>query len=251
MEQFLVNPFGLLYHEVSASSLIKVNSDGAVVEQGSTTYGVNKPAFSLHSAIYKARPDIRCIIQVNTPSVTCVSAMKCGLLPISQEAILCGNVSFHEYKGILVEDDIRRLLAEDLGPISKLMFVRNMGVVACGETIEEACYHLFNVVAACETQSKAIVAGLDNISIPSVETQRKLIEMNQAQMESMTLLENKKWKIGELEFEALMRCLDNAGYRTGYMYRQPIIRSIDRNAVKEVEIPPAATSHSYDFEYIK
>lgn len=251
MDQYLVNPYGLLYHEVTASSLIKVNSTGNVVEQGSTTYGVNKPAFSLHSAIFKARPDLRCIIHVHTNVVTAISSMKCGLLPLSQEAMLCGNISYHDYKGILAEEDIRKLLAEDLGPINKVMFLRNYGVVSCGETIEEACYNLFNVMAACETQTRAMVAGLDNLIIPSADTQRKLIEMNQAQSESLTLLENKKWKVGELEFEALMRCLDNAGYRTGYMYRQPIMRTIDRNAIKEVEIPPAATSHSYDLEYIK
>lgn len=251
LEQYLVNPFGLLYHEVTASSLIKVNSMGAVVEQGSTTYGVNKPAFSLHSAIYKARPDIRCIIHVHTHVVTAVSAMKCGVLPISQEAILCGNISYHDFVGILAEEDIRTLLAHDLGPINKIMILRNHGLVACGENIEEACYNLFNVMTACEIQSKALVCGLDNILIPSIETQRKMAEMAQAQNDSLTLLENKKWKIGELEFEALMRCLDNAGYRTGYMYRQPIMRTIDRNAIKEVEIPPAATSHCYDVEYIR
>lgn len=251
LDQYLVNPFGLLYHEVTASSLIKVDSQGSVCEQGSTTYGVNKPAFSLHSAIYKARPDIRCVIHVHTHVVTAISALKCGLLPISQEAILCGNISYHEYKGIFAEEDIRTLLAQDLGPLNKIMFLRNYGLVACGETIEEACYNLFNVMAACEIQSKAMMAGLDQIIIPSVETQRKMAEVAQAQTESLTLLENKKWKVGELEFEALMRCLDNAGYRTGYMYRQPIMRTIDRNAIKDVEIPPAATSHSYDVEYIR
>jgi adducin len=251
LEQYLVNPFGLLYHEVTASSLIKVNSLGTVVEQGSTTYGVNKPAFSLHSAIYKARPDIRCIIHVHTHVVTAVSAMKCGILPLSQEAILCGNISYHDFKGILAEEDIRNFLAQDLGPLNKIMVLKNHGIVACGETIEEACYNQFNIMAACEIQMKAMVAGLDNLNIPSAETQRKLVEMSLAQTESLTLLENKKWKTGELEFEALMRCLDNAGYRTGYMYRQPIMRSIDRNAIKEVEIPPAATSHSYDVEYIR
>jgi adducin len=251
LEQYLVNPFGLLYHEVTASSLIKVNSLGAVVEQGSTTYGVNKPAFSLHSAIYKARPDIRCIIHVHTHVVTAVSAMKCGILPLSQEAILCGNISYHDFKGILAEEDIRNFLAQDLGPLNKIMVLKNHGIVACGETIEEACYNQFNIMAACEIQMKAMVAGLDNLNIPSAETQRKLVEMSLAQTESLTLLENKKWKTGELEFEALMRCLDNAGYRTGYMYRQPIMRSIDRNAIKEVEIPPAATSHSYDVDYVR
>ncbi len=210
LDQYLVNPYGLLYHEVTASSLIKVGSNGAVVEQGSTTYGVNKPSFSLHSAIFKARPDIRCIIHVHTHTATAVSSMKCGLLPISQEAIMCGNISYHEFKGILAEDDIRQLLEKDLGPINKIMFLRNHGVVACGETIEEACHNLFNVMAACEIQSKALVGGLDNLIIPSVDIQKKMGEMNLAQNESLTLLENKKWKVGELEFEALMRCLDNA-----------------------------------------
>lgn len=251
LDQYLVNPFGLLYHEVTASSLIKLNSTGNVVEQGSTTYGVNKPSFSLHSAIYKARPDIKCIIHVKTQIVTAISAMKCGILPISQEAIECGNISYHDYKGILAEEDIRKLLAEDLGPMNKVMVLRNHGIVACGESIEEANHYLFMVMAACEIQSKALVAGLDNIHIPSAETQKKLAELTEVQNESLTLLENKKWRLGELEFEALMRCLDNAGYRTGYMYRQPIMRTIDRNAIKEVEIPPTTQSHGFDSEYIR
>ncbi len=248
---YLVNPFGLLYHEVTASSLIKLNSTGTVVEQGSSTYGVNKPAFSLHSAVYKARPDIRCIIHVRTQIVSAISAMKCGILPISQEAIECGNISYHDFKGIITEDDIKKLLAEDLGPINKVMVLRNHGIVACGESIEEACHYLFNIMAACEIQSKALVCGLDNVHIPSAETQQKLAELALVQTESLTLLEGKKWRTGELEFEALMRCLDNAGYRTGYMYRQPIMRSIDRNAVKEIEIPPSSQSHGFDSEYIR
>ncbi len=178
--------------------------------------------------------------------------MKCGLLPLSQEAIVCGQISYHDYKGVLNgEEAIRRLLADDLGPINKVMFLRNHGVVTCGETLEEACYYLFNCLNACEQQQRALVVGLDNLILPSVEQQRIFVELAQAQNETVTVLENKKWKVGELEFEALMRCLDNAGYRTGYIYRQPVMRSIDRNAVKEVEIPPAATSHGFDPEYVK
>lgn len=251
LDQYLVNPFGLLYHEVTASSLIKLNSTGNVVEQGTSTYGVNKPSFSLHAGIYRARPDIRCIIHAKTQVVSAISAMKCGILPISQEAIECGNISYHDFKGIVSEDDIRKLLAEDLGPINKVMVLRNHGIVACGESIEEACHYLFNAMAACEIQSKALVCGLDNVHIPSPETQKQLAELTRVQNESLTLLENKKWRQGELEFEALMRCLDNAGYRTGYMYRQPIMRNIDRNAVKEVEIPPSSQSHGFDAEYVR
>ena len=99
------------------------------------------------------------------------------------------------------------------------MILRNHGVVACGENIEEACYNLFNIMVACEIQMKALACGLDNLIIPSAETQRKLAEMTLAQNESLTLLENKKWKIGELEFEALMRCLDNA-VRNSFQIKQ-------------------------------
>lgn len=251
LDQYLVNPYGLLYHEVTASSLIKLDSMGTVVDQGTSTYGVNKPSFSLHAAIYKARPDLRCIIHVKTQIVTAISAMKCGILPISQEAIECGNISYHDFKGIVSEEDVRKLLAEDLGPMSKVMVLRNHGLVACGESIEEACHYLFNVMAACEIQSKALVCGLDNVHIPSAETQQQLAQLTKVQNDSVTLLENKKWRQGELEFEALMRCLDNAGYRTGYMYRQPIMRNIDRNAIKEVEIPPTTQSHGFDPEYIR
>ena len=123
LEQYLVNPHGLLFSEVTASSLVKINlNELTVVEPGSTAYGVNRPAFGLHSAIYKARPDVRCIVHVHTNAVTSVSTMKCGLLPISQEAILCGTVSYHDYKGMQAEEDVKRLLVNDLGPLNKVNY---------------------------------------------------------------------------------------------------------------------------------
>lgn len=116
-DQYLVNPHGLLYHEVSASSLVKVSSSGATVEPGSSTLTCHRPSFQLHAAIYKARPDLRCLITCSTPLLTSVSALKCGLLPISAEAIACQPVAYHEYKGGSYgnEDDVKKLLAEELG----------------------------------------------------------------------------------------------------------------------------------------
>ena len=209
-EQFLVNPYGLMYHEVTASSLVKLGANGQILEQGSSTYSVNKNAFSLHSAIYKARPDIRCVVHLSNQTAMAVSSMKCGLLPISQQAVLCGPVSYHDFKGVLVEEDIKKLLAEDLGPINKVLVLRNFGIVACGESIEEASFYLLNAMAAAEIQIKSLVVGLENLCVPSAETQRRLAEMSQAPNDSPSLFENKKWKVGEMEFEALMRCLDNA-----------------------------------------
>merc|ERR1719189_916771 len=102
-EHFLLNPFGMMYNEVTASSLVKVNMQGEVVEEGTTNFGVNVAGFHLHSAIHSARPDLKCVIHLHTPNIVAVSSMKCGLLPLSQESCLIGDFSFHNYTGIVVE----------------------------------------------------------------------------------------------------------------------------------------------------
>ncbi|CAF0935659.1 unnamed protein product [Rotaria sp. Silwood1] len=240
-EHFLINPFGMMYHEVTGSSLVKVDIAGNIIDPGSTTYGINRAGYTLHSAIHKARPDIKCIVHLHTPAVAAVSAMKCGLLPLSQDALFCGKISYHDYRGILIEDDVKKLLVEDLGPINKVMILRNHGFVACGETIEEAWKYAFNVINACEVQVRAAPIGIDQLYLPSNEQQKRIADVLQGNINEAT--EDKKWKIGEIEFECLMRILDNAGFRTGYVYRQPLIRTIDKSATfKDVEVPPAASS---------
>ncbi|CAF4097834.1 unnamed protein product, partial [Rotaria magnacalcarata] len=240
-EHFLINPFGMMYHEVTGSSLVKVDVAGNIVDPGSTTYGINRAGYTLHSAIHKARPDIKCIVHLHTPAVAAVSAMKCGLLPLSQDALFCGKISYHDYRGISIEDDVKKLLVEDLGPINKVMILRNHGFVACGETIEEAWKYAFNVINACEVQVRAAPIGLDQLYLPSSEQQKRIADVLQGNINEAS--DDKKWKIGELEYECLMRILDNAGFRTGYVYRQPLIRTIDKSATfKDVEVPPAASS---------
>lgn len=100
-EQFLVNPYGMLFHEITASSLIKVDMQGSIVEQGTTNFPVNISAFSLHAAIHAARPDIKCIIHVHTPSVVAVSSIKNGILPLSQESAVIGEVSVGMWRVML------------------------------------------------------------------------------------------------------------------------------------------------------
>ncbi|CAF0993415.1 unnamed protein product [Rotaria sordida] len=218
LEHFLINPFGLMYHEVTGSSLVKVDIAGNIIDPGSTTYGINRAGYTLHSAIHKARPDLKCIIHLHTPAVAAVSSMKCGLLPLSQDALFC-----------------------DLGPINKVMILRNHGFVACGETLEEAWKYAFNVINACEVQVRAAPMGIDQLYLPSNEQQKRVADVLHGNLNEAT--GDKKWKIGELEFESLMRILDNAGFRTGYVYRQPLIRTIDKTTTfKDVEVPPAASS---------
>ncbi|WAR21642.1 ADDA-like protein [Mya arenaria] len=119
-EHFLINPFGMNYSEITASSLVKIDIRGEVIDPGTTTLGVNQAGFTLHSAIHQFRPDIKCIIHLHTPAVVAVSGMKCGFLPLSQEALICGEISYHEYNGILIDQSEREHLQRNLGPINKI-----------------------------------------------------------------------------------------------------------------------------------
>merc|ERR1712012_791444 len=243
-EHFLLNPFGMMYNEVTASSLIKVNMQGEQVEEGTTNFGVNQAGFMLHSAIHQARPDIKCIIHLHTPKIVAISTMKCGLLPLSQEACLIGDVSYHSYNGIVIDPEERESLAKDLGPNNKVMFLRNHGVVCCGRTIEEAWLNTWHTVLAVETQLKMMPLGIDNLVMIDDETRRKTYEIGQKGGGGVNTAK-KEWTVGELEFEALMRMLDNSGYRTGYAYGEPLVRKEPARMISDVELPPTASNLGY------
>ncbi|XP_061409233.1 alpha-adducin isoform X2 [Lethenteron reissneri] len=243
-EHFLLIPFGLLFSEVTASSLVKVNLQGEIVDRGSTNLGINQAGFTLHSAIYAARPDIKCVIHVHTPAGTAVSAMKCGLLPISQEAMILGEVTYHDYEGILVDDEEKANLQKNLGPTSKVLILRNHGLVALGETVEEAFHYLYNLVMACEVQVRTLASAgsVDNVILLDEEKLRArtqgIVTHGNVNMAGLHT-----WGVGEQELEALMRMMDSMGYRTGYAYRNPVMRERPRQR-GEVEIP--ATSFGLD-----
>uniref|UniRef100_A0A674H4K9 Alpha-adducin n=1 Tax=Taeniopygia guttata TaxID=59729 RepID=A0A674H4K9_TAEGU len=224
-EHFLIVPFGLLYSEVTASSLVKINIQGDVVDRGSTNLGVNQAGFTLHSAIYAARPDVKCIVHIHTPAGAAVSAMKCGLLPISPEALSLGEVAYHDYHGILVDDEEKVVIQKNLGPKSKVLILRNHGLVSVGETVEEAFYYIHNLVLACEIQVRTLASagGPDNLVLLDPGKYKAKSRSPESPAGEGTV-SHPKWQIGEQEFEALMRMLDNLGYRTGYPYRCPALR---------------------------
>jgi len=240
-EHFLLNPFGMLYNEVTASSLVKVNMQGEIVEEGTTNFGVNQAGFLLHSALHQSRPDVKCIIHLHTPNIVAVSTMKCGLLPLSQEACLIGDVSYHSYNGIIVDTAERDSLANDLGPNNKVMFLQNHGAVCCGRSIEEAYHVCYHTVLACDTQIKMMPFGLENLITIDEETRRKTYEIGQ-RGGGGTNTAKKDWGVGELEFEALMRMLDNTGYRTGYTYQQALERKEAPRLANDVELPPTSSN---------
>jgi adducin len=148
--------------------------------------------------------------------------MKCGLLYLSQESCLVGDVSYHNYEGLVVEKAEWESLARDIGVHNKVMLLRNHGAICCGETIEEAFFYAYHLVLACDTQLKMMPMGLDNIITIEESTRRKVFEMGQrggGGVDSLTeggpdgrgdKRKNKKWGVGEMDFEALMRMLDNA-----------------------------------------
>ncbi|XP_057217187.1 alpha-adducin isoform X12 [Triplophysa rosa] len=243
-ERFLIVPFGLLYSEVTASSLVKINLQGEIVDRGSTNLGVNQAGFMLHSAIYAARPDVKCIVHIHTPAGAAVSAMKCGLLPISPEALSLGEVAYHDYHGILVDEEENVLIQKNLGPKSKVLILRNHGLVSVGETVEEAFYYIHNVVTACEIQVRTLASagGPDNLVM--LDPGKYKFRQRHLEPAGDGSSPHPKWQIGEQEFEALMRMLDNLGYRTGYPYRCPALRDKAKK-YSDVEIPPSATGYSY------
>jgi len=243
LEHFLLNPFGMMYNEVTASSLVKVNMQGETVEEGTTNFGVNVAGFMLHSAIHQARPDIKCVIHLHTPNIVAVSSLRCGLLPLSQESCLIGDVSFHNYNGILVDPAERESIARDLGANNKVMFLRNHGVVCCGRTIEEAFHLAYHTVLAADTQLKMMPYGIDNLVLIDDDVRRKVYEQGQVGGGGVNVNSAKKdWTVGEMEFEALMRMLDNAGFRTGFAYQNPLTRVEPARALNDVELPPTVSN---------
>merc|ERR1712079_90796 len=195
----------------------------------------------------------------HTPNIVAVSTMKQGLLYLSQESCLIGDVSYHNYQGLLVEKDEWESLARDLGVHNKVMMLRNHGAICCGETIEEAFYYAYHLVLACDAQLKMAPLGIDNLIPIDEPTRRKVFEHGQrggGGVDSKTeggpdgsATKGKKiWGVGEMEFEALMRMLDNAGYRSGYVFKIPLVKDEPLKPKSDVELPPAVSSLGYVLE---
>ncbi|XP_049927571.1 adducin 3 (gamma) b [Epinephelus moara] len=239
-DHILISPRGLSFAEVTAANLVKVNIVGEVVDQGTTDLGIDDFGFSPHASIYSMRPDVRCIIHIHTPATAAVSSMKCGILPISQEALLLGDVSCFGYHGSLDNKEEKVEFQKALGPTAKVMILRNHGLLALGETVEEAFHYVYHSQQACEIQVNVLrCTTVDNLVLLDRE---KLKPLTQGVATAGHVLDNEvKWKVGEAELESLMRMLDNLGYRTGYSYRNPIVREKPRSK-NDVEIPATVSA---------
>ena len=162
-EDFLINPYGLMFDEITASNLVRIDAAGKVVDDP-LDLGYNEAGFVIHGAMHAARPEVNCVIHTHTRAGVAVSAMKCGLLPISQHAMrVQRQCTYHDYEGIALNMDERERMAANLGKSSKVMILRNHGLLTLGETVREAFELMYYLDCACQIQIDAMAGGADNV----------------------------------------------------------------------------------------
>ncbi len=164
---FLINKYGVNFHQICASDLVKIDLHGNVIEDGDIqSRRVNAAGFTIHSAVHMARPDLICVVHTHTAAGIAVSAQKNGLLPISQHALkFYGRVAYHGYEGIALELDERERLVADLGP-HKAMILRNHGLLVGGTSIAESFHMIYMLERACAAQVAALAGGAELVYPP-------------------------------------------------------------------------------------
>ncbi|CAG9171294.1 class II aldolase/adducin family protein [Cupriavidus respiraculi] len=172
-DHFLINRYGVLFHEMRPDTLVKIDTDGRPVDEGDEdALRVNAAGFTIHSAVHMARHDLACVIHTHTADGIAVSAQRQGLLPISQHALrFHDRLGYHDYEGIALELAERERLVADLGP-HKAMILRNHGLLAAGTTIQEAFVNIYYLERACQAQTRAMSGGAELV-FPSPEVRER------------------------------------------------------------------------------
>lgn len=163
-DEFLINPYGLMFEEITASSLIKVDAQGNKLDE--TPYDVNPAGFVIHSAIHAVRHDAQCVLHVHSLNGIAVSAQKGGVLPISQQSIfVLSSLSYHDYEGVALRDDEKPRLVQDLGPDHNFLMLRNHGLLTLGGTVADAFLNMYLFETVCTIQVRAMAGGGELIPI--------------------------------------------------------------------------------------
>lgn len=154
---FLINPYGLMFDEITASNLVKIDLDGNKVQE--TEHFVNPAGFTIHSAVHGAREDARCVIHLHSTDGVAVSSQEHGLLPIHQHAMMLGDdIAYHDYEGVAVDLDERERLVHDIGT-KNTMLLRNHGTLTCGKTCADAFLRMYYLERACSIQVRTLAGG--------------------------------------------------------------------------------------------
>ena len=203
---FLINPYDMMFDEITASSLVKIDTEGKPI--GTATHPVNPAGFTIHSAIHMAREDAQAVMHLHTPFGQAVSAMAFGLLPHTQTSMIAGgDVAYHDYEGIATDLDERARLVSDIGD-KHAMILRNHGTLAVGASVGSCFLRLYFLERACEVQVHMLAAGRDNLNDPPHGVDAKVAQ--QASPEALDGL------AGMLAWPALLRKLNrlDPGYRS-------------------------------------
>lgn len=198
---FLINPYGMLFSEITASSLVKVDLEGRKVAD--SQYEINPAGFTIHSAIHAAREDAKCVLHVHSINGVAVSVQPRGVLPISQHATyVLSSLAYHDYEGLALNDDERPRLVNDLGD-KRFLMLRNHGLLTVGETVADAFVSMYFFEASCMIQLRAQAGGA------VTELSPRIVEGARQQWRQMG-------NVGSLAWQALLRKLDTTdpGFRS-------------------------------------
>lgn len=197
VDQFLINPFGLMYREVTASNLVKMDINGNKI--GDSPYSVNPAGFVVHSAVHAARHDVHCVMHTHTTAGQIVSCQKEGLLPLSFNAMpFTGRISYHDFEGITLDTEECGRLAQSLGT-NNLLILRNHGLLACGGSVADAFADLYQLQRACEVQVGAMQSGA-TLNWPPRDVALHVAEQNKMQAQGPA---------NAMMFAAMVRWMDS------------------------------------------
>ena len=193
---FLINPYGMMFEEITASSLVKINLQGEIV--GPSPYFVNPAGFVIHSAVHAAREDALCVIHLHTSNGVAVSAQKNGLLPISQQSLFSlASLAYHDYEGLALNEDEKSRLVADLGNKNSLILT-NHGLLTVGKTPAEAFLSMYILESACRIQILAQSGGATLRPVPD-----KILDKVASQLGAVTVGQG-----AQLAWPGLLRKLD-------------------------------------------
>jgi ribulose-5-phosphate 4-epimerase/fuculose-1-phosphate aldolase len=204
---FLINAYGMMYEEITASSLIKIDIDGNILARpdfGDLNYGINKAGYVIHGAIHKHRHDAMCVIHTHTWAGMAVSSLECGLLPMTQTAMRFLRIGYHEYQGVVLDQAEEESLLRDLGD-GEALILRNHGLLTCGRTIGEAFNWMHRLELACRAQLAAQATGQQIREVP-----HDVLDKTYMNYQPQT-----RRPYGVMEWPALLRKLDriDPGFR--------------------------------------
>ncbi|MNQ39006.1 Decarboxylase NovR [compost metagenome] len=204
-EDFLINPFGLMFHEITASSLVKIDLAGNKLMD--SPYDINPAGYTIHSAVHEVRPDVGCVLHIHTAAGVAVSAQKNGLLPISQQSLfVLSSLAYHGYEGVALNHEEKGRLQADLGQ-ANFMILPNHGLLTAFGSIADAFLGMFTLQRACEIQVMAQAGGSELIQIP-----QQILDGAKAMIAGV--MKSSQGMGGALPWPALLRKLDqqNPGY---------------------------------------